>query len=495
MKKFFTLLFFSVCIFANATITITPATLPAGVLGHNYSATTNASGGTQPYTWTQSSGNMIRGVTFTSTGGTGTFSGYPTDTGTYVFTLRVVDKLNVSATKTYTVSVGINYLNNSQLTALWNHGQLPPTSGQYDTWYSVLNHSNGIPSYNSAIYTTSVVPTDTILVKSPSGIQYKTTYTGFNNLVGNKIISTSGTETESVIGNYQFKVNGSGQASKFRRNITASNGLTIDSLAGSYFMVTPDNTTNAYLLKDNSSVTYLQLNTNNGNEAMVFGSVITNPLYNFIGSGSVAIGGSLGVGTVTPGFKTDITAAAGDNTYLLGLWNSTNSAASYTGIRLDAPFSSRGGAGYGYVRMGSQAGAGTMDFGNSTNWTLRFLTADVERFNVNGGTGVVNFLTDIRPISITFSNTAINTTAGDAATINGSAGRFRKDASGSTFTLTNSFINANTIISLTFASDLGITGNQISVVAGSGSAVITFWTAGVAAAPAANQDVNFVIIN
>lgn len=98
--------------------------------------------------------------------------------------------------------------------------------------------------------------------------------------------------------------------------------------------------------------------------------------------------------------------------------------------------------------------------------------------------------------AITFSNTSINTTAGDAATINASAGRFRKDTSGSTFTLTNSFITTNSIITLTAASDISITGNVFSVVAGSGSAIITFWTAGIgAAAPTANQDVNFTVIN
>ncbi len=91
--------------------------------------------------------------------------------------------------------------------------------------------------------------------------------------------------------------------------------------------------------------------------------------------------------------------------------------------------------------------------------------------------------------------TGINTTAGDSATINARAGRFKKDTSGSTFTLTNSFITADSIILLTMASDPGITGFDLYVTAGSGSAVITFETSGVAAAPANNLDVNFYIIN
>ena len=89
-----------------------------------------------------------------------------------------------------------------------------------------------------------------------------------------------------------------------------------------------------------------------------------------------------------------------------------------------------------------------------------------------------------------------NTTAGDGATINQPTGSFIKDASGTTFTLTNALITAKSKIFLQMASDLTATGNATSVVAGAGSAVITFWTLGVgAAAPASNQTVNFFVIN
>lgn len=83
----------------------------------------------------------------------------------------------------------------------------------------------------------------------------------------------------------------------------------------------------------------------------------------------------------------------------------------------------------------------------------------------------------------------INTTGGDSAIINTTVGRFRKDTSGSTFTLTNALIDANSIILLSFASDPGIASNMF-VVAGAGSAVITFQSV-----PLANTDVNFEVIN
>lgn len=89
----------------------------------------------------------------------------------------------------------------------------------------------------------------------------------------------------------------------------------------------------------------------------------------------------------------------------------------------------------------------------------------------------------------TWNVPSINTTAGNSATINAISGRFRKDTSGATFTLTNSFITPNSIILLTMV-QLDATATRATVVAGSGSAVITF-----DAAPTSNLDVNFLIMN
>lgn len=89
----------------------------------------------------------------------------------------------------------------------------------------------------------------------------------------------------------------------------------------------------------------------------------------------------------------------------------------------------------------------------------------------------------------------INTTAGDAATINSPTGSFRKDNSGSAFTLTNSFITSTSVIILQVVTTGITTGYLTRPVAGAGSAVITFETNGVAGAPSANCDVNFWILN
>jgi len=95
-----------------------------------------------------------------------------------------------------------------------------------------------------------------------------------------------------------------------------------------------------------------------------------------------------------------------------------------------------------------------------------------------------------------FTTKVIDVTAGDIATINSPAGRFRKDNSGTTFTLTDSYITANSVIVCQITT-VGLTaGNNVVAVAGTGSVVITFQSAaGAAEAPNASADVNFIIIN
>lgn len=122
-------------------------------------------------------------------------------------------------------------------------------------------------------------------------------------------------------------------------------------------------------------------------------------------------------------------------------------------------------------------------------------TADYQFAIPSGITTVKMSAATITSEGLAITSKSINTTAGDSATINATAGRFRKDTSGTTFTLTNSYITADSIIMLQVAT-VGLTaGFDLAVVAGSGSAVITFQTAGVAAAPSANADINFWVIN
>jgi hypothetical protein len=88
---------------ACGTITLSPATLPNGVLGAPYSQTITASGGTAPYTFAVTSGNLPNGLVLNTA--TGSITGIPTALGTFPFTIRATDSLSCPGTRTYSVTI------------------------------------------------------------------------------------------------------------------------------------------------------------------------------------------------------------------------------------------------------------------------------------------------------------------------------------------------------------------------------------------------------
>jgi hypothetical protein len=71
-----------------APLDITTTSLPNGSVGTPYSQTLQATGGTTPYTWSKTAGDLPAGLTLASTG---IISGTPTTVGTYNFTVQVTD--------------------------------------------------------------------------------------------------------------------------------------------------------------------------------------------------------------------------------------------------------------------------------------------------------------------------------------------------------------------------------------------------------------------
>jgi hypothetical protein len=73
--------------------------------GNNFSLTLSASGGVAPYTWSVTAGTLPPGVNLSQDG---IFSGTPTATGTYAFTISVADHQVPSQTVSaqYTTKVG-----------------------------------------------------------------------------------------------------------------------------------------------------------------------------------------------------------------------------------------------------------------------------------------------------------------------------------------------------------------------------------------------------
>jgi hypothetical protein len=78
---------FTITIVAGVTITTTA--LPNGTQGLNYSATLMAQSGTNPYTWSITTGTLPAGLVLNPQ--TGVISGMPTANGAFTFTVKVTD--------------------------------------------------------------------------------------------------------------------------------------------------------------------------------------------------------------------------------------------------------------------------------------------------------------------------------------------------------------------------------------------------------------------
>jgi uncharacterized protein (TIGR03437 family) len=96
---------FSRCIVVMAcqTITVNPATLPAGTAGASFSQTFTATGGTAPFTFSVSAGALPGSLTLNQT--TGVLSGTPTASGFFDFTIRATDANGCTGERMYTLIV------------------------------------------------------------------------------------------------------------------------------------------------------------------------------------------------------------------------------------------------------------------------------------------------------------------------------------------------------------------------------------------------------
>ncbi|MBI5182654.1 MAG: PQQ-dependent sugar dehydrogenase [Nitrospirae bacterium] len=83
--------------------TILTTALSNGMVGVSYSQTLQATGGTQPYTWSITNGSLPNGLPLNSS--TGNISGTPTASGTFTFTIGLSDANSQTATQTYTLTI------------------------------------------------------------------------------------------------------------------------------------------------------------------------------------------------------------------------------------------------------------------------------------------------------------------------------------------------------------------------------------------------------
>jgi hypothetical protein len=89
----------------NGSLSITTTTLPAATENVLYSQTIGVSGGTQPYTFSISSGSLPSWASTSTFDSSGKITGTPTSTGSTTFTVEVTDSSSHTATQQLTLTV------------------------------------------------------------------------------------------------------------------------------------------------------------------------------------------------------------------------------------------------------------------------------------------------------------------------------------------------------------------------------------------------------
>ena len=92
---------------AAPQLVITTSALASGSTGAAYSDTVVATGGTLPYTWTISGGALPPGLTLNAA--TGGVSGLPVQTGTFPFTVRIIDAAGIAIEKPLALTVNAGF--------------------------------------------------------------------------------------------------------------------------------------------------------------------------------------------------------------------------------------------------------------------------------------------------------------------------------------------------------------------------------------------------
>src|SRR5262249_42845286 len=101
-------------------ITLGLSALPDWTVRKPYTAAVTASGGTGPYVFTLASGALPSGLTLNANG---TFSGLPTATGSFTFTLQATQSVSVGGIRTYTVNIHAAATISNLTVTQWTRGQ------------------------------------------------------------------------------------------------------------------------------------------------------------------------------------------------------------------------------------------------------------------------------------------------------------------------------------------------------------------------------------
>jgi large repetitive protein len=239
----------------SAGVSTTFSAPPAAVVGVPYTDTLTATGGTTPYTWSVNAGTLPPGLTLSSAG---VLSGTPTTTGSYPFTVNVIDKNNGIATASITLVVGAG------LALTFG----TPPGGQVGVAYTdTLTATGGTLPYTWSVSAGTL----------PAGITLNAS-TGV----------LSGTPTAGGTSNFTVKVTDA-------TGLTATQATSITILAGAMSIVA---SANAASTTPGSTVSYTVKVTNSGQIALT-GATFTDPLSGVLDDASYNNNASATAGTVS----------------------------------------------------------------------------------------------------------------------------------------------------------------------------------------------------
>jgi hypothetical protein len=137
-------------------ITIGTATLPAGIVGSNYTSTLTAGGGSSPFTWTLISGQLPPGLTLDPA--SGVITGTPTVAGSYSIQVQATDSAGTKAAATLTLTI--------QRALTITTGAVLSTGSAGANYSQTLAAAGGTPPYTWAA--TGALPAG--LTLSPAGV-------------------------------------------------------------------------------------------------------------------------------------------------------------------------------------------------------------------------------------------------------------------------------------------------------------------------------------